>query len=116
MNKFDLKDRLDSQIYRIYNFLSEIHFFFNPKIKNIIAENLALKNAHAGERCFILGTGPSLAQLTQEQIGALASEKTFALNSFYKSAIGKQIAPSFYAAIDNNYWELESYKKDIKNI
>lgn len=67
MSKFDIKDKLDSFIYSAYNILSEIVFGLDVESKNIVRRNAAFKNIHAGERCFVLGTGPSLRTLTGDQ-------------------------------------------------
>ena len=40
----------------------------------------ALRNTHAGERCFIIGNGPSLNKL---DLTLLRSERTFGVNAIY---------------------------------
>ena len=50
------------------------------KYKNIVKRNTDLKNIHAGNRCFLLGSGPSIKD---EDLKPLKNEIVFALNNFY---------------------------------
>lgn len=105
MSKFDIKDRVDSFIYSVYNVLSEVVFAFDVKSKSLVRRNAKFKNIHEGERCFILGTGPSLCTLTEGEVKKLRSEVVFGVNSLYKSSVVKDIVPKYYALIDNLYWD-----------
>lgn len=109
MSKFDIKEKLDSFIYSAYNMLSEIIFGFDIKSKKLVRRNAVFKNIHAGERCFILGTGPSLRTLTEEQIEKLRPEVMFGVNSLYKSSVASDLVPKYYTLIDNLYWENSSW-------
>jgi len=108
MNKFEIKDRIDEIIYRAYNILAEVGYFFSFSKKKIIRKNIHFKNRHAGERCFILGTGPSLAQLDHMQIEKLQAEVSFGVNSLYKSKVGSSLIPRYYCLMDDNYWKGKS--------
>jgi hypothetical protein len=46
-----------------------------------ISANAALKDRHAGKRCFVIGNGPSLART---DLAPLANEFTIGANSFYR--------------------------------
>lgn len=116
MGKFEIKKKIDDGIYRLYNLLTEFQFSLNKKAKKILENNKEYLNAHKNDRCFVLGTGPSLGNLTENQIQQLKNESTFALNSLYKSKIGKAISPSYYALVDNNYWEDVAHKKYLLDI
>lgn len=105
MSKFDIKDKLDRRMYQIYNFLSDFRFFFSRGVRAEVKKNTAYQNIHNGERCFILGTGPSLNGLTEKQLLALENEIVFGTNSLYKAEIVKSIVPRYYALMDNLYWE-----------
>jgi len=50
------------------------------KYKNIVKRNTDLKNIHTGNRCFLLGSGPSIKD---EDLRPLKNEIVFALNNFY---------------------------------
>ncbi len=56
------------------------HFIHYIKHQNKVAENKKYRNIHRGERCFIIGSGPSMAKT---DISALAGEHVIALNSFF---------------------------------
>lgn len=105
MNKFDIKDGLDRLIYRAYNLLSDVLFHLAPETKRLVAKNAAFRNIHQNERCFILGTGPSLGLLTSDQINILASETLFGVNSFYKADIASVLKPKYYGLTDDLYWK-----------
>ncbi|MBQ5752187.1 MAG: DUF115 domain-containing protein [Bacteroidaceae bacterium] len=73
----------------------------------------ALKNVHSGERCFIIGNGPSL---TNEDLIRLMKrgEYTFACNSLIKLFNEIPFRPTYYFAQDNkiildNKSEIEAY-------
>lgn len=114
MNKFDIKDRIDKLIYSFYNMVAGGVFSVNFEVKKIIKRNVAFKSIHAGERCFILGTGPSLNDLSNDQVEKLKLEVTFGVNSLYKSDVVFGLTPKYYTLIDNVYWgELSSVFQDI---
>lgn len=48
--------------------------------KKVIKQNVNLKDKHSGQRCFILGSGPSIKE---EDLKPLAKEHVFFLNNFY---------------------------------
>lgn len=104
MSKFETKDKLDSLLFSAYNILSEIKFLLSPKIKSTLKNNSQFKGMHKNERCFILGTGPSLNTLTEKEIDSLKNEVIIGTNSLYKASISKKINPTYYTLIDNLYW------------
>lgn len=105
MSKFDIKDKLDELIYGLYNFACELRYRLDFNSKNVIKKNIKFKDVHAGERCFILGTGPSLKLLTDQERESLRKETLFGVNSLYKSDIGRELLPKYYVLMDNLYWE-----------
>lgn len=109
MSKFDVKDRLDNLMYSTYNCLAELFFHLDIKSKHLVQRNIAFRNIHDGERCFILGTGPSLNTLTENHVDKLKSEVVFGVNSLYKSEIGAALKPSYYMLLDSFYWEIEKW-------
>ncbi|BBB24353.1 hypothetical protein CVFO_1263 [Isorropodon fossajaponicum endosymbiont JTNG4] len=46
----------------------------------MVAKNIELEDKHKGQRCFLLGSGPSIKQ---ENLKVLKNEIVFALNNFY---------------------------------
>lgn len=112
MSKFELKDKLDQTLFNAYNVLADMLFTLDFSKKALLKKNLLYKDKHKGERCFILGTGPSLNLLTQTQIEALRSEVIFGANSLYKAESVSSIYPKYYALLDNLYWEQWSHTFD----
>lgn len=105
MSKFTIKENIDYILYSTYNLISSIIFNFNFFGKRIISNNLFFKDKHVGERCFILGTGPSLEMLKPEQVNALSLEYTIAVNSYYKSRLADVVIPNYYTLIDDLFWK-----------
>ena len=57
------------------------------------------KNRHLGERCFIIGNGPSL---TIDDLSRLKSETTFAANKIYLAFEKTDWRPSYYVVEDDH--------------
>ena len=73
-------------------------------------------NSHLGERCFIIGNGPSL---TTEDLEKLRGECTFAANRIYEIFDKTDWRPTFYIAIDPDFLDLEwkhLNKYDMENM
>lgn len=109
MSNFNIKDRIDKQLYRAFNLASDLAFSLNFSSKRRISKNRSFRNRHFGERCFVIGTGPSLNELSSSDVRKLSNEKIIAVNSFYKAPIVSTIVPQYYALLDNNYWGVASY-------
>ena len=105
MNKFDIKQLIDNSIYICFNIYTQLYFFFNFKLKKEIRNNIRYKNLHYGQRCFIIGTGPSLNLIQEKYINFLKEEVVFAVNSFYKIEKTKEILPKYYSLFDDLYWK-----------
>ena len=81
-----MKSRLKNNIKQFTPplFLNYVKDFRNYcdflKHSSLIKTNIILKNKHKGERCFILGSGPSIKD---EDLKPLKNEIVFALNNFY---------------------------------
>jgi hypothetical protein len=61
----------------------------------------AFKDKYRGERCFLIGNGPSLIQ---HDIGKLVHEKTFVTNMFVLHGFARELSPSFYCISDWVHW------------
>ncbi len=66
---------------------------------------------HRGQRCFILGNGPSLAKM---DLHPLADEWTFGLNRIYLHFEKMGFEPSYYCA--SNDLVLDQFAADIANL
>jgi hypothetical protein len=69
------------------------------------------KDIHKGERCVIIGNGPSLINM---DLSLLDSEITFGLNRIYLLEQMSQASLNYYVCV--NPLVLEQFSKDIKNI
>jgi hypothetical protein len=88
----------------LLNRLAE-HAYFRgaePKLsaenKTLLRQNEKLRGRHTGQRCFIIGNGPSLKH---QNLAPLANEITFVMNAFWKHPIldtGWQ--PSYFCFAD----------------
>ncbi|HEX9796608.1 MAG TPA: 6-hydroxymethylpterin diphosphokinase MptE-like protein [Anaerolineales bacterium] len=70
----------------------------HPARRRSIRELRELKGAHAGERCFIMGNGPSLAKM---DLSMLANEVTFGMNRIYLLFPELSWRPSYYVAVNS---------------
>ncbi|MEY4751130.1 MAG: hypothetical protein RIQ60_3344 [Pseudomonadota bacterium] len=109
MSLFHLKDKLDHNVISAFNIASDVAFFAQPSLRRTIGENKHFHNTHQDQDCFIFGTGPSLAQLSLEDILFLKSKTLIAVNSFYKAKILDELTPKYYCLLDNNFWGVASY-------
>lgn len=91
-----------------------------PKILNLkyhktLAKNKELKNSHQGERCFILGNGPSIKDIN---LLTLQKEKLFVVNNFIKHPDFDQLKPANYILADRGFFnstnENDFYGQDLK--
>ncbi len=71
--------------------------FLSPGMRHILERNQAFRDKHRGQRCFVIGNGPSLR--TQD-LGPLANEITFVMNAFWKHPILEQWQPTYYFLAD----------------
>jgi hypothetical protein len=71
----------------------------------------ALHNRYLGERCFIVGNGPSL---TWADLDKLIPEYSFASNKIYLSYEFTQFRPSFYTVIDS--YVFDNNREEIDQI
>lgn len=70
-----------------------IIFLKNILKKKIIDKNKTLKNIHSGERCFILGNAPSVAN---QNLLPLRNEIVFSVSQGYKNRFYKKIKPKYH--------------------
>lgn len=90
-NIYNIKHKLIHQKYRLTD----------SKTKNILNRNGKFKNIHEGQRCFILGNGPSLEK---ENLDLLKNEVIFTVNQLYKSDIFEKVNSNYHVIIDTNFF------------
>ncbi|MGD8455338.1 MAG: DUF115 domain-containing protein [Anaerolineales bacterium] len=71
---------------------------FHPRRRESVRRLSAFKDKHRGERCFIIGNGPSLKDT---DISKLKSEITFGMNRVYLAFDEWGFETSYYAAIND---------------
>lgn len=69
------------------------------------------KNKHKGERCFIIGNGPSL---TQNDLNLVANDVTFSCNMIFDIIHNINWQPYYYFCHDPGY--IRKFKKEITDI
>jgi|SRR5690606_240291 len=104
MSKFDIKDKIDSFIYRAFNVASDTLFLTNNGARRIIDKNNQFKIRRNGSRCFIIGTGPSLKNIPDDFVRLISKEVSFGVNFLYKSPIFELIKPDYYVLMDDLFW------------
>jgi len=70
-----------------------------------------------GERCVILGNGPSLSQSLHQYAPVLANYRRLCVNDFPRSDAFEQIKPDIYLLAAKEYWRddvLDSYKANSR--
>lgn len=70
-----------------------------------------LKGSHKGERCFIIGTGPSL---TVEDLNLLKNEITFATNRIYEVFDKTDWRPTYY--VNQDHTLIRTFTNEIKSV
>lgn len=115
MSMFTIHEKINYTIYKVFNICSDIYFFISKDLNTILKNNVRFNHLHDNNRCFIIGTGPSINNIDNRYIDTLKSEIVFGVNSFYKSEKLIDIVPKYYVLMDNNYWNKYSYTfNDIK--
>ena len=84
---------------------------FHPWRRDTVRRLQALKDSHRGERCFIIGNGPSLKQT---DLSRLRGEATFGMNRIYMLFPELGFTTSYYVSI--NDLVVEQCAADIQNL
>ncbi|MDO5156062.1 MAG: hypothetical protein Q4D51_08850 [Eubacteriales bacterium] len=95
----------------IWKLLSFIYIIKSDKKCNklkLLKKNKSLKNIHKGERCFVLGNGPSLNNL---DFSLLENEQVFTVNCLMVDERYKLLKPNYHFWMDYNGFGL---RDDVK--
>lgn len=84
---------------------------FHPWRRDSVRQLAELKDAHRGERCFILGNGPSLKKT---DLSKLRDEKTFGMNRIYLMFSELGFPTSYYLSV--NSLVVEQCAEDIRTL
>jgi hypothetical protein len=87
--------------------------FLRKRSSNFIRKRYLkqFKNLHPGERCFIIGNGPSL---TPEDLAKLKSEISFGSNKIYLAFDQTEWRPSYYVVEDDHM--IRQHHKTIRDL
>ena len=88
---------IPSYFYRNY-IAPRIYSLQNQKI---LSKNLELKNKYAGQRCFLIGAGPSMANT---DLSKLNKEYTFVVNEFERNPQNRALSPKFHIISESDYF------------
>ena len=72
--------------------------YFSPERRDTIERLAALKDSRKGERCFIIGNGPSLKQT---DLTKLTNEYTFGLNRIYLAFPEMGFETTYYLCVND---------------
>lgn len=90
-------------------FISRLEYKRNNKmLTQKIRENVRFRNIHTGERCFILGNGPSLRDVNFD---LLANEFVFSVNNFPLVDGYKKVKTNVHIWADLSFFELRDDQK-----
>ena len=87
------------------------HIIYRDNVFNYKKILRSLKNIHKGERCFVIGNGPSL---TVSDLDCLKNEYTFAVNRIYMLFEKTDWRPTYYCVIDSVH--LTNSIDDIRDV
>lgn len=98
------------------NIADDFRFFKKRKDKSfreLIKRNAQFKNVHQGERCFILGNGPSLKK---ENLKCLEKELVFSVNQIARHPDFDAIKPTYHFWADPTFFQLDQSKSEDREL
>lgn len=102
---------------KVIDFYDTILLRKRPQIRDMLKKNAALLNSHNGERCFILGNGPSLKKIN---LASLKNEIVFTVNNAHRIEGFFDLNPSFHVWSDPDYfngvYDKEVTLRDFRNV
>jgi len=85
---------------------TDAYFRSLPKLSPLeattIQRNSIFHNKHKGERCFVIGNGPSIKQ---QDLDPLRDETTFVVNGFWKHPWVRESQPTYYFICDPIFFD-----------
>ena len=107
MKRIDFQKIIGSKnTLRIKNTL----FFRNyPEFKQLIKNNCEFRGIHNGERCFILGNGPSLSKV---DFTLLKDEVVFSVNQLPKNSQFSELHTTYHMWTDNRFFKISEERPE----
>ncbi len=103
----DVSIKLKNLKARYFHFYLYCKWF--PETKELLRRNEQYKNKYKGERCFILGNGPSLKT---EDLSLLRDEYVFTVNQAVRLPQFKDIKSTFHVWADGNFFKIDKNKPE----
>jgi hypothetical protein len=111
INKEILRQLLDFGMYK-GNSVFTVEIFFQILCQYEFSRFIQFKDAHKGQRCFIIGNGPSL---TASDLNKLKNEITFGTNKIFFMVDKTEWRPSYFVCEDDETFEQIQGKLSIIN-
>jgi len=97
--------------YVIYNVGARLTYILRyPWLRRHLVCNTRFKDKHKGERCFIVGNGPSLLK---QDLSYLENETVFCVNYMYKSDLIDVLKPTYYCVVDSSVLKSDDFLPDL---
>lgn len=114
--RFKLSEMTPKRIYRavssrLKDLPNRFAWDFSKRSSENKARLSAYKNIHAGQRCFIMGNGPSLGQM---DLTPLKNEFTIGLNRIYLLFDKLPFVPNYFVSVSDLV--LEQFTNEITNL
>lgn len=107
--EFGGRIKLPSSIVKVWSILGLAYDYrFNEDFKQNNVKVRKLYNKYKGERCFIVGTGPSLKRTNFDLI---KNEVLIGVNTLYRGTERFRIKPKYWVVVDGKLFE--KYYKDL---
>lgn len=102
----------------IYEIVSQIHnkavlfkvlLTLSSKERDLLSMNQRFKNIHRGERCFILGNGPSIRN---DNLHSLKGECIITVNQAFRNKKILELHPRYHFWVDQNFFKIDSSNEE----
>lgn len=102
----ELYFRLKNDVKRV---TSNFRLYLSPKKKTILKENRKFFAKFCGQRCFVVGNGPSLKK---QDLSKLKNEVVFTVNMLPKSPLFAQVQSNFHVMVDPFIFQIDMRKSE----
>lgn len=102
---------LSQTVLKGYNMTIELEgcFSLSKSDKKLLKKNIEYMQCNKGERCFILGNGPSLKSV---DLSLLCEEKVFTVNQINRHTDFKFLNPTYHFWSDPSFFSLDLKKEE----
>lgn len=77
----------------------------SPQLRTMLNDNQKFRDKFKGERCFILGNGPSVKE---QDLRLLQGEHIFCVNQCMRNPVILELEPEFYVCVDHNFFTINA--------